>query len=158
MNVFGIITLVGIAFIVTYFLSPLHEAFHYIPCKLSGLSSEFSIFRVSCAGIENKSPITQFFFFISPYIFYSILFIAVYLLQKRHYWLKYFLLIPFFDIAFNFLRAPKGSDFFFLAVNTSFVYFIIATALATSIMASTIHLFFKLRMWDFGEKLGKLIV
>jgi len=150
---FGSVVLASIILILTYYLSPLHELFHALPCKLVGLSPQLSYFETICYGIQNKSHLIQFFYFMGPYIVYSILLIIGYFYAKKHFLVRYLLLIPSFDIIYNFFLSPHGSDFLFLSKNTypNLIPFWISMAIGTFVVFFSAHIVFKFKMWKFKD-------
>ena len=151
LNVLYLIALSGIALLLAYSLSPLHEAFHEIPCKAAGIYPEVSYFGVNCPGIFEKSDLIQFFYFMGPYLFYFFTLLIGYLYEKKSKFIKYLLLIPIFDVLYNYFSTLNASDFSFLLKNTlpNKVPFIIAMLIVLCIAAFTCFLIFKMKLWSY---------
>ena len=157
MNILLNIILYAFVVIIVYCVAPLHEIFHYVPCKLLGLSPEMSYFSVQCNGINDKNPTSQFFYFMGPYIFYSIILITLYFLSHKHPYLRYLIPIPIFDVIFNYLYSLHGSDFTFLLQNTypNRIPFIISMIIVIMISVITIKAYFKYQIYSFTEIIKK---
>ena len=160
MNIIFNIGFYFLILIVTYYTSPIHETFHYIPCKIFGLSPEISYFQVLCNRIDKRNHIEQFFYFMGPYIFYSILIVVLYILSSKYDFIKYFIPIPIFDIIFNYVSALKDSDFKSLLLNTypNRLPFVISMILVALISILTIRAYYKYRIYSFKKLVQKFLL
>lgn len=146
-----IILLVFVIGLATYVLAPVHELFHFMPCKLAGFNPVMSYFKVGCDGISGVSNLWQFVYFMGPYLFYTAVLLAGYSLIGKHKSIKYLLLIPSFDIILNYILSLNSSDFSSLLKNTypNLVPFLTAIALAIFVMLFTSFLIIKkYRLWS----------
>lgn len=160
MNILLNIIFYGLLIIIAYYSTPLHEIFHYLPCKFASLSPEMSRFQVICNGIAEKSNTIQFFYFIGPYIFYSFIIIVLYRLSNKYFYIKYLIPIPIFDVVFNYMSSLHESDFGFLIQNTrpSKIPFIISMVLVILVLIVTIRAYFKYRIFSFTEIIKKYLL
>ena len=148
----------GLIAIIVYYGSPLHESFHYIPCKLTGLSPEMSYFSLHCDGIAEKNHIIQFFYFMGPYISYTIMLMLLYFLSAKYKYLKYLMPFPVFDIIYNYMSSPHASDFRYLLQNTypNMIPFIVSILLVIFISIITVRAYFKYKIYSFGDLIKNL--
>ena len=138
--------------ILTYFLSPIHEVFHYIPCKAIGLTPDMSYFRVDCFRIETKSLLYQFLFFMGPYLFEGIILVVLFkLADGNNYW-KYAIPLPAFDLLSNYISIINRSDFKSLIQNTypSKIPFYASMALVSILLLITARAYYKYRIYSFN--------
>ena len=135
----------SIIFLIVFYGAPVHETFHYLPCKMAGLSPQISHFEVACEGIADKSHAMQFLFFMAPYIFDLTILIILYLLSSRYNYLKYLIPIPIFDTIYNYLSSLNQSDFSFLLRNTypDMVPFTISMLIALFMLLIAVSAYFK---------------
>lgn len=144
--------------LVVYYGAPLHETFHYLPCKAVGLNPNMTYFQVNCNGIAEKSHLIQFFYFMGPYLFYLVVLIVLYLLSSKNNYLKYLIPKPFFDVLYNYISSLNQSDFRFLLQNTfpDKIPFIFAMLLVAIILLMTIKAYFKYRIFSFSHIINKM--
>ena len=146
-----LLILLGIVYLLVRLLAPIHETFHALPCKIAGISPAFSYFRVDCPGIAEKSYFMQFFYFMGPYIFYFILALLGYFYSRRYKIIKYLLLIPLFDILFNYIYTLRRmSDFYFLLVNTNVTLFVVGMLVVLFITGLIFLVILPARIWSYN--------
>jgi hypothetical protein len=142
---------------ILYAAAPVHELFHFLPCKLTGLSPEMSYFGVNCDGIAEKSTIVQFVYFMGPYLFYTSLLLFLFFNAKKHAFLRYLIPLPMFDMMINYISALGGDgDFIFLIGNTGKATFVIAMLLVVSMVFLTWLSYVKYRIYSFEGIVKKL--
>jgi len=146
-------------FLIVYYGSPVHELFHYIPCKLAGLSPQMSYFQVNCSGIEYMNHAVQFFYFIGPYIFDSILLIIFIILANKYNYVKYLIPIPILDILVNYFLSLQKSDFSSLIINTApdRIPFIISMILVALMASLTGIAYLRYRIYEFDGIIRKYL-
>ena len=159
LNMSYIILLVFVLGLATYFLVPVNELFHYIPCRLAGIDPVVSYFGVGCEGISGFSKLWQFVYFMGPYFFSASALLIGYLWINSHKVVKYLLLIPAFDIMLNYVMSLNSSDFSSLLANTypDLIPFLTAMALAIFVMLFTSFFVIKKhRLWSINTFLEDL--
>jgi len=144
---------------IVYYGSPIHEAFHYIPCKLAGLSPQMSYFEVSCNGIGYMNHAIQFFYFMGPYIFESILLIILFIVANRYHYAKYLIPIPMVDILVNYFLTLQNYDFGRLIINThpDQIPGILSIILVASMAMLTGIAYLRYRIYSFTEIIKKYL-
>lgn len=150
-----IIALLGISFLITYFLySPIHEANHSLICLINGLEPIQERFASECRGIEKASYLAQFFFFMMPYVFSIILLLIIKFAYKKLRFAKFLIFIPVTDILVNYFSSMTRSDFSMLLVNTNIFLFALGIAIVVVTIELTLHLAKKTQVLSFKRIAG----
>ena len=164
MNITKILIIIGLNIVfwplivmILYYISPVHETFHYLPCKAAGLSPTINYFNVTCDGIQEKTDTTKFFYYMGPYIFDFILIILFSAIAIRYKYWKYAIPLPALDILVNYALSPGGADFLFFLRSTqpNFGPFNISVIMVGVALLITGIMIFELKVYAFDEIIQK---
>ncbi|AJF61213.1 hypothetical protein QT06_C0001G0372 [archaeon GW2011_AR15] len=148
LNILYIVLLLCITYIVTYYATPIHEFSHALPCKMIGGEPNITWGKTDCFISGQENNISYFLFYMGPYIFYLFVIVFIYCLYKKNKYLKYFSLLPLFDIVYNYFSSLKISDFSLLLQHTSKSYWLFGVGIVLTSIILTYFLVYKTQLFS----------